>query len=42
MPYFAYTSCLHLYSTLGWWRSADLMNIHYSEQVGSSGGRAVF
>jgi ubiquinol oxidase len=33
MPYFAYTSCLHLYSTLGWWRSSELMNIHYAEQL---------
>lgn len=33
MPYFAYTSCLHLYSTLGWWRSPELMNLHYAEQV---------
>lgn len=33
MPYFAYTSCLHLYSTFGWWRSPELMNLHYAEQV---------
>lgn len=31
VPYFAYTSVLHLYETLGWWRRADVMKIHFAE-----------
>lgn len=31
VPYFAYTSVLHLYETLGWSRRADLMKIHFAE-----------
>jgi ubiquinol oxidase len=31
VPYFAYTSVLHLYETLGWWRRADYMKIHFAE-----------
>lgn len=31
VPYFAYTSVLHLYETLGWRRRADLMKIHFAE-----------
>jgi ubiquinol oxidase len=33
IPYFSYTSCLHLLSTLGWWRSPELMNIHHAEEL---------
>lgn len=33
IPYFSYTSCLHLFATLGWWRSPELMNIHHSEEL---------
>ena len=33
MPYFAYTSCLHLLSTLGWFRSPTLMNMHHAEEL---------
>jgi ubiquinol oxidase len=31
VPYFAYTSVLHLYETLGWRRRSDLMKIHFAE-----------
>lgn len=33
MPYFAYSSCLHLFATLGWFRSPTLMNIHHAEEL---------
>lgn len=33
MPYFAYSSCLHLYSTLGWYRSPTMMNMHHAEEL---------
>lgn len=33
MPYFAYSSCLHLLSTLGWYRSPTLMNMHHAEEL---------
>lgn len=33
MPYFAYSSCLHLLSTLGWFRSPTLMNMHHAEEL---------
>lgn len=33
MPYFAYSSCLHLYATLGWYRSPTLMNMHHAEEL---------
>jgi len=33
MPYFAYTSCLHLYESFGWWRAgAELRKIHNAEE----------
>mmetsp|Transcript_88624 Transcript_88624/g.228574 ORF Transcript_88624/g.228574 Transcript_88624/m.228574 type:complete len:687 (-) Transcript_88624:51-2111(-) len=32
MPYFAYSSCLHLYETLGWWRSPELRAVHAAEE----------
>jgi len=32
MPYFAYTSVLHLYETLGWWRSPELRAVHLAEE----------
>ncbi|CAG9467056.1 unnamed protein product [Pedinophyceae sp. YPF-701] len=33
MPYFAYTSCLHLYESLGWWRAgAELRRVHNAEE----------
>lgn len=31
VPYFAYTSCLHLYETLGLLRKKELMLLHFSE-----------
>jgi ubiquinol oxidase len=31
MPYFSYLSVLHLFETLGFWRQADLLKIHFSE-----------
>merc|ERR1740139_974743 len=31
MPYFSYLSVLHLYETLGWWRKAKYMKIHFAE-----------
>ncbi len=31
VPYFAYTSVLHLYETMGWWRKADWIKIHFAE-----------
>uniref|UniRef100_A0A0G4IE86 Ubiquinol oxidase n=1 Tax=Chromera velia CCMP2878 TaxID=1169474 RepID=A0A0G4IE86_9ALVE len=33
MPYFAYTSVLHLYESLGWWRAgAELRKLHNAEE----------
>lgn len=33
MPYFSYISMLHLYETLGWWRSgAEIRKIHFAEE----------
>lgn len=32
MPYFSYTTCLHLYETLGWWRTGGLRLIHFAEE----------
>ena len=31
MPYFSYLSILHLYETLGWWRRADYLKVHFCE-----------
>lgn len=31
IPYFAYLSVLHLYETLGFWRKADLLKVHFAE-----------
>jgi ubiquinol oxidase len=31
VPYFAYISVLHLYETMGWWRKADWLKIHFAE-----------
>jgi ubiquinol oxidase len=31
VPYFSYVSVLHLYETLGWWRKADLLKVHFAE-----------
>ncbi len=33
LPYLAYSSCLHLLGTLGWYRSATLMTLHRSEDL---------
>ena len=31
VPYFAFTSVLHLYETMGWWRKADWIKVHFAE-----------
>ena len=31
VPYFAYMSVLHLYESLGWWRKADWLKVHFAE-----------
>jgi ubiquinol oxidase len=31
VPYFSYLSVLHLYETLGLWRKADLLKVHFAE-----------
>lgn len=31
MPYFSYLSVLHLFETLGWWRRADYLKVHFAE-----------
>ncbi|MEH2093056.1 alternative oxidase [Nostoc sp.] len=31
VPYFSYLSVLHLYETLGYWRKADLLKLHFAE-----------
>eukprot|EP00612_Vaucheria_litorea_P003616 CAMPEP_0171463072 /NCGR_PEP_ID=MMETSP0945-20130129/6867_1 /TAXON_ID=109269 /ORGANISM="Vaucheria litorea, Strain CCMP2940" /LENGTH=267 /DNA_ID=CAMNT_0011989747 /DNA_START=32 /DNA_END=835 /DNA_ORIENTATION=+ len=31
VPYFSYLSVLHLYETLGWWRKANYLKIHFAE-----------
>jgi ubiquinol oxidase len=31
VPYFSYLSVLHLYETLGLWRKADWLKVHFSE-----------
>ncbi|MBN3907962.1 MAG: plastoquinol terminal oxidase [Nostoc sp. NMS1] len=31
VPYFSYLSVLHLYETLGYWRKADLLKVHFAE-----------
>lgn len=31
VPYFAYTSVLHLYETMGWWRKSDWLKVHFAE-----------
>ena len=33
LPYLAYSSCLHLLGTLGWYRSATLLTLHRSEDL---------
>lgn len=30
-PYFSYLSALHMYETLGWWRKANYLKIHFAE-----------
>ena len=36
MPYFAYMTILHLYETLGWWRSLELRTVHAAEEDNES------
>lgn len=36
LPYLAYTSCLHLLGTLGWYRSTTLMSLHRAEDMNES------
>jgi len=36
MPYFAYMTTLHLYETLGWWRSPELREVHAAEEDNES------
>lgn len=31
VPYFAFTSVLHLYETMGWWRKIDWLKVHFAE-----------
>lgn len=31
VPYFAYTSVLHLYETMGWWRKSDWLKVHFAQ-----------
>lgn len=31
VPYFAFISVLHLYESIGWWRRADYIKVHFAE-----------
>lgn len=31
VPYFAFTSVLHLYESCGWWRRSDYLKVHFAE-----------
>ena len=31
IPYFSYLSVLHFYESLGWWRKADWLKVHFAE-----------
>lgn len=31
VPYFAFTSVLHMYESFGWWRRADYLKVHFAE-----------
>lgn len=31
VPYFSFTSVLHLYETMGWWRKSDWIKVHFAE-----------
>ncbi|KAH7660077.1 Ubiquinol oxidase (non-electrogenic) protein [Dioscorea alata] len=31
VPYFSFISVLHLYESLGWWRRADYLKVHFAE-----------
>jgi ubiquinol oxidase len=32
MPYFSYTTALHFYESLGWWRGGGLRLVHFAEE----------
>ncbi|CAM9160653.1 unnamed protein product [Phaeothamnion confervicola] len=37
MPYFSYTSMLHLYESLGWWTiGSDVRKIHFAQEINES------
>ena len=31
VPYFSFLSVLHLYESMGWWRKADWLKVHFAE-----------